>query len=286
MSVAEFNTTLFDLIDEMMGIVDASPVLKTAYTVFKGSQQESPVALDAFWDLAKDNEKIVSEKNLKKMADLLKEVVPLPGMVDDVWDKLSEENRDIVGEYIAVLYEIAAKVKSSEEVTAEKKEGSDASLYSIYNKIWTDFLTLCHDQNCAFLEEGVDKFEKVMASKGLSNTMVYAVMLPAMELVLPSTSITSEMDILKLCLPPSNPTKLVKKDIPKFGDALFPFDRKVPFSQILEFLVHLENTDVRDKLASYWHYLKLFTMCIQQCPPEAMGMMNGMVKFVQGSLGP
>lgn len=280
MSISEFNETLFQLVDEMMGIVDPSPVLKTAYAVFKSSNPDSSVALDAFWDVAKENAEMVKAKNLKAMADVLRKVVPIPGMVDDVWEKLSEENREVVGEYISVLFEIADKIKAN-QVTDPKKEGSNATLYSMYNSIWKDFLVLLHDPK---FEEAVQKFDSVMAAKGSSNTMVYAVMLPAMELVLPQQKFESEKDILKLCLPPSNARALVKKDVKKMGNALFPFDRKVPFSTILSTLEKNQDKEVGEKLATYWHYLKLFTVCLKECPPETMGMMNSMVNFVQGSL--
>lgn len=291
MSCTEFNDTLFQLVDEMMGIVDASPVLKTAYAVFKGANTDSSVALDAFWDVAKDNAELVRTNDLKAMSDVLRELVPLPGLVDDVWDRLSEENRAVVGEYIAELYEIAAKVKKAAAVgtavgTAvvnETKEGNDATLYSMYNSMWKDFLVLLQAY-VEVLREAVDKVDEAIAKKGPSTTMVYAVVWPAMELVIPRQQFESEADILKLCLPPSNAAGMVKKDVKKMEGALFPFDRNVPFSRMLQGLLDVDDKEVRERLATYWHYIKLFSVCLKECPPEAMGMMNSMVKFVQGSL--
>ena len=285
MSCLEFNETLFQLVDEMMGIVDASPVLKTAYAVFKGANTDSSVALDAFWDVAKDNVELVANNDVSAMSDVLKEIVPLPGIVDDVWGKLSEENRAIVGEYVAELYSIATQVKAKAQAQAkpDTKEGNDATLYSMYNSMWKDFLVLLMTSVPA-IDEALAKVDAAIAKKGPSTTMVYAVMWPAMELVIPRQQFESEADILKLCLPPTNAAGLVRKDVKKMGDALFPFDRKVPFSTILQGLLDVDDTAVQERLATYWHYIKLFTVCLKECPPEAMGMMNGMVKFVQGSL--
>jgi hypothetical protein len=286
MSYSEFNDTLFQLMDEMMGIVDASPVLKTAYAVFKGTNTDSSVALDAFWDVAKDNAELVHTSDLKAMSGVLRDIVPLPGMVDDVWEKLSEDNREIVGEYISALFEIAAKVKATEgtsESEAVTKEGKDATLYSMYNSMWKDFLVLLQ-KFTPVLSEAVEKINAAMSKKGPSTTMVYAVMWPAMELVLPRQQFESEKDILMLCLPPSNAAGLVRKDLKKMEGALFPFDRKVPFSEILEGVLQLDDKALQERLSTYWHYIKLFTVCLKECPPEAMGMMNTMVKFVQGSL--
>lgn len=299
MSASEFNETLFQLVDEMMGIVDPSPVIKTAYAVFKGSNTDSCVALDAFWDLAKDEEngRMIAAKDLKAMADVLRGVVPIPGMVDDVWERLSEDNREVVGEYISVLYEIAAKVKSNDPVGATGnagddgtslpiKEAKDATLYGMYNSIWKDFLMLLQHEHGKALDEAVLKLDHVMTTKGPSNTMVYGVLLPAMELVLPRQRFESEADIVTLCLPPHNAAALVKKDVNKLDGMLFPFDRKVPFSNMLRLLLDTPDKATRERLGTYWHYLKLFTVCLKECPPEAMGMMDYVVKLVQGSLVP
>lgn len=285
MSVVEFNSTLFDLIDEMMGIVDPSPVIQASYAMFKSSNPDTTVAVDAFWEVAKDRKAMIQAKDLEAMADVLRGVVPLPGMVDDVWEALSDDNRGIVSDYITVLFDLAEAVKAN-ETSGDVKEAKDATLYSMYNTILHDFLKLLQNAGDQSIKKGLEKFESVMDAKGASNTMVYAVMLPVMELVLPKHSaFTSEAAILKICLPPSNPVALARKDVVKIGDALFPFDRSLPFSTILGSIASIEDEACREKVATYWHYLKLFTLCIKECPPEAMAMMNGVVRMVHGSLG-
>lgn len=301
-TVKDFNDTLFELTDEMMGIINPSPLMTTAYSVFKNMYATDPtnaMAVDAFWEVAKENKELILNKDLQAMAEVLRSVIPMPGMVDDVWNALSEENRGIVGDYISVLYDQAANIKAAapdDSVNAAEgdntpKETSDATMYSMYNSIWNDFLLLL--QSCcasgheigSALKEALEKMDKVLSSKGPSNTMVYGVFYPSLEVVLPSGGLAKESDILALCLPPRNACATLKADRKKLADVLFPFNRKVPFSALLDAVLGAKDQEVREKLATYWHYIKLFTLCVHECPPEVLGMMNQMVAFFQQGSG-
>lgn len=299
-SVKEFNDTLFELTDEMLGIINPSPVMTTAYSVFKNmyaTNPDSQMALDAFWEVAKDSKELISRKDVKAMKDVLLGVVPMPGMVDDVWNALSEENREIVGDYVSVLYEQASKLKAAGLATPDAnendapKEENQGTMYSMYNSIWNDFLLLlqsCCSSDDDFgnaIKEAVEKLGQVISSKGPANTMVYGVLYPSLETVLPSDGIAKETDILALCLPPRNASAALKSDRDKLASVLFPFNRKVPFSDLLDAVLRATDNETREKLATYWHYIKLFTLCVHECPPEVLGMMNQMIAFFQQGQG-
>lgn len=81
------------------------------------------------------------------MADVLRPLIPAPGLVDDVLDKLSEENRGIVGDYLVVLFDQAKSIMTSEShhanasaVAEEKQETDNGVVYSMYNDTWQEFL--------------------------------------------------------------------------------------------------------------------------------------------------
>jgi hypothetical protein len=308
--VSEFNTTLFELTDEMVNTIHPSAIMMTAYSVFKQTLAADPqneVALDAFWEIAKDQADMIQRKDVGAMADLLRTLIPMPGMVDDVLSKLSDENRGIVGDYIAVLYDQASALKNrnhgdagSGEARAEagaeagaetpaaaakekQKQESNATMYSMYNDVWKEFLlllvNLVADDDAAkpLLQQGLDKMVYVLGEKGASTSMVYAVVAPVLEPVLPE-GLDEDADILKLCMPPSRPLDPLKSDIAKLGEAPFPFYRAMPFSTMLAVLRQGRggDRDARERLATYWHYIKLLTLCLKECPPEVAGMMNQM----------
>lgn len=284
--IKEFNATLFELTDEMMGLINPSPMMKTGFSLFKtmhAANAENDVAVRAFWDIAKDNQELIRQKDLKAMVTVLRGVIPLPGMVDDVWNSLSDENRDIVGEYIMVLNEHATEYAKTAVASPEKKESGNVTMYRMYNSIWKDFIvtlsTVCQDlDRKALLEEALDKFQGVVQAKGVDTEMIFGVLFPSLEIVLPQLSLDNEMAVLKMCIPPTNTTAMVQKDAKRLTDVLFPFNRKLPFSNLL-----IEATS-NNQLGTYWHYIKLFSTCIHQCPPEVVTIMNQMASLFESTV--
>lgn len=282
--VCDFNSTLFELTDEMMALIKPSAVMTTGYAVFKNmytSNPENDMALKAFWEVAKENKELIEKNDLAAIADVLRGILPVPGMVDDVWNSLSEENRSIVADYIRVLYDQACAIGVDEE--QKEESGSTATMYSMYNDIWRDFLLLletsCRDNDPLrdLLADSRAKLDTVISTKGDSTEMVFAVIFPCMQPILPQDSIQNEADIVRLCLPPSDTTTKLKQDRKALRDVGFPFNRKLPFSDLLGLIVR--SVEHEEKLALFWHYIKLFTVCVNECPPEILGMMNQFVAF-------
>lgn len=291
MSVQDFNNTLFELTDEMMALINPSVVMTAGYTVFKNMYAANPeddLALQAFWKVAHDKETMIRNKDLEAMADVLREIVPMPGMVDDVWKCLSEENLSIVGDYINVLYDQA----SSLSMNLEKKEesASTTTMYSMYNDIWKDFLRLL-EQHCSFnendrvnLKEAREKMDTVIKTKGPSTSIIFGVLFPALEPVLPRHQhLSSEADIIRLCLPPNDVPRILKESQKALKDVLFPFHKKVLMSDLLASISKCRDKEVVEKLGTYWHYIRLLTVCVKECPPQILGMMNQMVALFHQS---
>lgn len=307
MSVSEFNNTLFELTDEMVKTVEPSAIMMTAYSVFKQTLAADPnnaLALDAFWDIAKDQGEMIRGKDVNAMADVLRSIIPMPGMVDDVLGKLSEENRGIVGDYVAVLYDQASAIKSSGgnsestslpadskeaalPIVPPPKEESDATVYLMYNDVWKEFLVLALQASKATkakakgptgevrgqLQQALDKLTYVLGEKGSATSMVFGVLAPCLSPVLPK-GLADDTDILGLCMPPSQPIPALEKDMAALGTTAFPFCREMPFSAMLDTVKKCSDKETRTKVATYWHYIKLLTLCLQECPPEVAGMMN------------
>lgn len=303
MSVSDFNNTLFELTDEMVKTVQPSTIMMTAYSVFKQTLSADPnnaLALDAFWDIAKDQGEMIRGKDVTAMADVLRSIIPMPGMVDDVLGKLSEENRGIVGDYVAVLYDQASAIKSSggdaesaslppeaspipiPSVPPSPKEESDATVYLMYNDVWKEFLVLVLQASKAKgstgevrgqLQKALDKLTYVLREKGSATSMVFGVLAPCLSSVLPK-GLEDDTDILGLCMPPSHPIPHLDKDMAAVGTTPFPFCREMPFSAMLNTVKKCPDKETRTKVATYWHYIKLLTLCLQECPPEVAGMMN------------
>jgi len=289
MAVSDFNSTLFDLTDEMMAIINPPAVMGTAYTVFKNmyaANPENDMAVKAFWEVAKENKEMIAKHDVSAMADVLRSLIPMPGMVDDVMKALSDENRDIVADYVSVLYEQAAAIQANLPDVEDKETRTATSMYSMYNEIWRDFLLLL-ESNC---EEGDrkrrivaarEKLQSVLDAKGADTEMVFAVLHASMKAVLPKQAISPNADILRLCLPPSDVAGTIKKNAKLLKKVIFPFNRDLPFSDLLETALDALKSKSKDgeKLGAFWHYICLFTVCVHECPPEIQGMMNSMVSF-------
>ncbi len=284
--VKEFNATLFELTDEMMGLINPSPLMKTGFSVFKtmhAANAENDVAVRAFWDIAKDNQELIKKKDLQAMVTVLQGVIPIPGVVDDVWNALSDENRDIVGEYIVVLNDHASAFAET-ATPVETKETGNVTMYRMYNNIWKDFIVsltaACQDaEKRALLEDACDKFQEVLQAKGVDTDMVFGVVFPSLEGVLSPLTLNNEMAVFTMCMPPTCPTTMVQRDAKRLKEVLFPFNRKLSFPDLLA------DAASHPQLGTYWHYIKLFSTCIHQCPPEVVAIMNKMATLFESSMG-
>lgn len=283
-SLKDFNDTLFELTDEMLTIINPSPVMTTAYGVFKNMYTANPdndVAVRAFWDVAKDNAELIQKKDVQAMANVLRNVLPMPDLVDEVWNALSDENRAVVGDYVRVLYDQAADIVGTSPTSGLggfRKERKDTTIYSMYNRMWRDFLLLLQSIAPDKVSDGRDKLEYVLHGKGPSTDMPFCVLMPCLELVLPKQAIANEADIVKLCLPPSDAVGTLRRDADALRGLVFPFDRTMPFSELLGVAVDPQvPKDKQERAAMFWHYIKLLTVCVQECPSEVVGMMNNMV---------
>ena len=288
--IKDFNSTLFDLIDELMAIIKPSAVMATAYGVFKNMYRTNPendMALHAFWEVAKDKSDMIATHDVIAMADVLRSLIPMPGMVDDVLAALSGENREVVADYVSVLYEQAEEIQAGLPDTKEATNAKSANMYSIFNSMWVDFLLLlestCDDESDVTRGLGLarEKLESVLAAKGGDTDMVFAVLYSSLKKVLPREAITPDVDILRLCLPPSDVVATMRKNAKTLKTVMFPFNRDMSFSVILEVALKAMKGKKSDgeKLGAFWHYIKLFTVCVHECPPEIQGMMNNMISF-------
>ena len=291
MTVSDFNNTLFSLKDELISIIKPSAVMGTAYTVFKNmyaSNPENDMAYKAFWEVARDKAEMIAGHDVNAMADVLRSLIPMPGVVDGAMKALSDENREIVADYVSVLYEQAAAITAARgEVDPEDTKEERTGVYSLYNGLWSDFLLVLESN----AEEGVkksgivaarEKLDAVLDAKGSDTEMVFAVLYASMKTVLPKQAITPDADILRLCLPPSDVAATMKKNVKSLKKVMFPFNKNILFSDLLEVALHALKCKGKDaeKLGTFWHYIKLFTVCVHECPPEITGMMNNMVQFL------
>ena len=282
--IQQFNATLFELTDEMMSTIQPSAMMSATYSVFKNMYAATPdsdVALVAFWEVAKDNRELIQKRDTEAMAAVLRTVIPVPGVVDDVWGRLSDENKKVVGDYVYVLYEMAAKIHGgavaapSAATAAATNAGAQGpgAMHKMYNGVWLDFLGMLKDQDPVY-GEGQAKLAELLKAKGEGSDVVYNVLLPALEPVLPSMA--READMVAMCLPPASPDKALASDIKALGDQPFPFDRKLGMAKLLTSVQASTPAPTKERLSTYWHYLKLFTVCVKECPPEVVAMMSQM----------
>jgi hypothetical protein len=285
-SIAQFNATLFELTDEMMSTIKPSAMMSAGYAVFKNMYASTPdtdVVLLAFWEVAKDNRELIHARDTEAMVAVLRNVIPIPGVVDELWGMLSDENRKVVGDYVYVLYGMAAELQgpgtapppdpAAAEAPAPAAAASADGMHKMYNGVWLEFLGLLKEQDPK-LGEGATKLAQLLRVKGEASSAVYGVLLPVMEGVLPRMA--QESDMVALCLPPASADKALAKDAGQLGGKPFPFDRSVDMATLLRSIQTATPAVAKERLSTYWHYLKLFTVCVKECPPEVVAMMSQM----------
>lgn len=256
-SVSEFNETLLQLVNEMKKALPQSTELETLYSLLStlfSTNKENTLVYSTFCKHAKEN------RDGGDMVEFFKQIIPLPHLVDNVWPRLTDENRKVVIEYVTHLLETV-----HDEETNIAPESSQA-IFMIYNTTWKDLLTLLGFQ------EITDKIQRLLDVKGADSDILFQIMSSVMDHIIPSEiDLFNESEVMAMLMPSENQDLNIEEDICKVGQMKFPFENALKME---DFLLLLKEDS---KKALYWHYLKIMTNVVENCPAEICEMMNHML---------
>lgn len=178
------------------------------------------------------------------------------GLVKNVWDQLSEANKDILKDYTRLL------IKTLEGVTPTEKKYSPTIL-KIFNHVFQELLK---DTKLESVQSTVDE---ILRTHGDTTDHIYDSIHPSLQ---PFRFPTEQM-MSVIMNPPSESDyrKMLQDDKTKATDSqILPFSKDVTFPQLFD---KIENAEA----FSAWYHLKLVEMINSNCPPEFMVIVEQMV---------
>ncbi len=282
-SLKRFNTSLYRMLQDLTSvlpdvteIVVAENLCQTMLSV----QPETALFLDGFWDIAKDHEEAIVREDDEAMLATLRALIPNHRLIDRVWSELNGENRRTVLDYIKVLYEEAKEFKTStsDAGVGSVAEGSENTLYLIYNNVWKEFLQLLEasiEMDDERISDASSKLQRLLQSKGPSSDVVYQLFKDMLGRCVPEE--VSEETILQLAMPPVNPTEELERDQSILEGVLLPLNRCLSMPVFLEQIMISPQIQ---QLTLYWHYLKMMTHTLSRCPESVVQMMSHLAQHV------
>lgn len=290
MTIKEFSTTLLSLMDDLCGTLHDVPQLKAAASMvrpFLSSGVLAGVVLETFWSVAKVHAEAIREHDADALLEVLGSLLPgRSDMARQLWHRLDESNRNVVMQYIETLYgqakEIHGEEKEQDQPVQDDPSSTNRHLPSavcgLYNRIFLEFLRVLGSP----MEASVAKMEMVLAHQGADTELVFAVMRPLVDQLIPPT--LQEHELLAMVVPPGDALGAVAKDCERVGESRFPLGN-MTMAQMLDCLTQDEESASR--LFSYWHYIKLLTHAIAHCPEPILKTMAQMVSgFLPQSWAP
>ena len=287
-ALREFNRTVFDLLTDMKTCLPSSRELGLAHVLYGSMVKASPgnpVVLDMYWKFASEHKEAILNKDWDLIRQALSTLCPQPEIVDSIWNSLSHENREVVAEYVQQLYDQAASIKGAdtdnvESGTTESGQNPSPAICHVYNKMWVDLLTDIVQsspqdqaviQSLGKMQEFLDKTSKRRVDG------VYRIFHPLLSGVLPTEP--DETALLGMLQPPTDIEASMDVDVGLLSGVAFPFHRDTSMGHILT-SIKSAPMPAKRRLSIYWHYIKVMTCVMAQCPPEVMQVMNGFLSSV------
>lgn len=276
----QFNETLFQLLTDMKTCLPSNRELKMAVGLYGAMLQTSPgnaIAANMFWKFASEHKEAILNKDWDTIRKALSTLCPQPGVIDQLWEGLSEDNRTIVGDYVLQLYsEAEAYVSKAGKAPPSPDDGPPQVVCEVYNKMWLDFLQELVNEgpdgspSSKPLQDAIVKMQKfVQRTSSRRHDGLYRLFFPLLKDVMPDQ--TDEMAILSLIQPPKDGPASIEKDVYNLSNVPFPFYKDWSIGQVI-------SSATSDRLCVYWHYIKVMTCVMAHCPPEILTMMS---EFVQ-----
>lgn len=285
MSVQEFNSTVIELINDLATAIptftDLTIVASLASGMFRLDPNNSTV-LDTFYPLVKEHEKLIDMRQDDAILKVLQNLLPgqYSSTADYVWGELSQANKDVVWQYISVLKDMALKIK-----VPPKSKGlpENSELFVIYNNIWKEFLQMLQKDETKSSQYSVASktlLEQVTVNENM-RSFLHSEIKESMSPIL--SRVKNTTDIMNLIIPKDMVymKKEVEIDLKRLPeDSLLCLNKELKIVDILESVQTL--TVNHEEVALYWHYIKVLTTVLGDCPPELSDLLSSMAS----TLGP
>jgi len=278
MSIQEFNSTVVDMINDLASAIPKFTELTVVANLATGMFRLDPnntTVLDTFYPIVTEYESLLTTRDEGVVHTILQGILPsqYSTTVNYVWDELAPANKETVWQYIQVLKDQAFAVKMPQPDHDITTNGlpADSHLFVLYNNVWKEFLSLLIKGDSAHLEmwtTALSNLDKVPSSSSLHTLMVEALK----NALQPVKSVN---DIMTIIMPTDaeNMKKELGHDYKTLEGIAFPLNEEITLQQVVGTVQQLESSlDV----TVYWHYVKVLTSVLAECPPELAGVLSSM----------
>lgn len=286
-TVRDFNSTVFDLVHELTVIlpgIKEIALVKALTSTLVNNQPDTRLILDKFWVHAQSHGEIIRNGDSRAMLDALKVLVPKPDLVDRIWSRLSGENQEAVCSYVKLLLSQADEINSVSPPPPTPEGPQAQYLYTVYNNMWKEFIGHVRSHTTkekAPLEDTVRRLEELLGVKGQDSDVIHKLLIDSMAPILPDVENLNEHTLMQYMLPATDPVDTVVKDMSAIGHLKFTLSSELYMRDVLGSI--LESDDPNPS-ATYWHYLKLLTLTLRQCPPELLEIMGNLSRTLMESM--
>lgn len=277
MGVQEFNKLVVDLVSDLSSALPNFKELTIISNLAMGMYRLDPAnttVLNTVYSTISEYKPLIESRDEQAVINVLK--ATLPGQYAEtasyVWNELSPENKVTVWEYVDALV-VEALGTRSHVPKSEKGIPEDSDMFIIYNNMWKEFLGLLvsvSDENKDVWKSAVKALEEYSDTKNALHKLVVATIAPCLP------HITSSSDITSLVLPKDSVymDQELATDTEKLKDTNFPLDPSVSFSKVFQTIASVKSK--KPELLVYWHYIKVMTTVLGECPPELAELLSSM----------
>jgi hypothetical protein len=284
--IRDFNSTVVDLLNDLASALPSFTDLTIVATLASGMLRLDPnntTVLDTFYPTVVEHASLIDNRDELTTLHLLKSLLPSQYMtsVDAVWEKLTPENKSTVWDYIDTLRQQAQatveKTESESEADLDKIP-EDSELFVVYKSVWKEFVLLLQE-HCPDMSELWEQSLATLATLKPSelHTSVKTALSPTLQ------TVKTSRDVLNVILPKDEKymRKEIEVDIERLAeDVPFSLSPSTSFQQF----VHIVNSVASvSEVPVYWHYTKVLTSVLGDCPPEMVGLLVSSCSAIVGS---
>jgi hypothetical protein len=279
--IRDFNCTVVDMMNDLASALPSFTDLTIVASLAGGMLRLDPnnsTVLDTFYPTVVEHSALIDNRDEATTLSLLKSLLPsqYTPSVDKVWGQLTPENKSAVWAYIDTL---RTQAQAIVEKTPDPETIPETSeLFLVYTSIWKEFILLLNEHRES--ELWTESLQTLNTIKPLElHTSMKTALTPILQRV------KTTRDVLNVILPKDEKymRKELEIDIERLPeDVAFPLSGSTSFQQFVREVNELATVG---EVPLYWHYVKVLTSVLGDCPPEMVNLLVSSCSAIVGSGG-
>jgi len=281
-TVRDFNCTVVDMLNDLASALPSFTDLTIVASLAGGMLRLDPnntTVLDTFFPTVIEHAALIDNRDEATTLNLLKSLLPsqYTPSIDTVWNKLTPENKSAIWAYIDTLRTQAQAIVQKTPDPEPETIPETSELFLIYTSIWKEFILLLKENRES--ELWTESLQTLETARPLElHSTVKTALTPILQRV------KTTRDVMNVIMPKDE--KYMRKEV-EIDIERLPED--VPFSLSPSTTFQQFVREVNDLAASvsevplYWHYVKVLTSVLGDCPPEMVNLLVSSCSAIMGS---